>query len=298
MKTRAITSIFIVVVTLFAILSKLLPYTIGNYLFDIFCLVIIIISGHEISNILEKCNRHTNKFMTTMYGVFNYGVLLILLNFEISFSMILLIEVLSLLVYGVIVLIVEAIKGKKENFNPLTTTINTIIACLYPAFWFGLLLQINHIDKYTIGNFSLIFILLVFAITMLTDTMAYLVGSTLKGPKLAPKISPKKTISGAIGGLIGGIIGSMLVYLLATQIPDWFAVVSLYGLAWWHFLVIGLVGSVLGQAGDLFESKLKRNAGVKDSGNIFPGHGGMLDRIDAMTFVIVFLYMLVAFIII
>lgn len=297
MKTRAITSIFIVVVTLFAVLSKLLPYTIGNYLFDIFCLVIIIISGYEISNILEKCNRPNNKFMTTMYGVFNYAVLLILLNFNVAFSTILLVESVSLLAYGLIVFIIEAIKSSKNKVNPLTTTLNTIIACLYPAFWFGLLLQINHIDKYTIGNFSLVFILLVFSITMLTDTLAYMVGRTIRGPKLAPKISPNKTISGAIGGLIGGVVGSMIVYLLATQIPDWFAVINLYSLSWWHFLIIGLLGSVLGQAGDLFESKLKRNAQIKDSGNIFPGHGGMLDRIDAMTFVIVFLYMLIVFII-
>ena len=64
----------------------------------------------------------------------------------------------------------------------------------------------------------------------------------------------------------------------------------MYSLSWWHFLIIGLIGSILGQAGDLFESKLKRMAGIKDSGKIMPGHGGMLDRVDAMMFVSTFIY--------
>ena len=166
-----------------------------------------------------------------------------------------------------------------------------MIVCIYPGFLFCLMLLINHIDAYTgIVNLSMAFIIMIFAITYLTDTFAYLVGRTFKGPKLAPKISPNKTISGAVGGLLGGIAGSILVYLIIYNVNSWSVVLTQYSLAWWHFLIIGAVASVLGQCGDLFESKLKRIANIKDSGSIFPGHGGMLDRIDAMTFVTAFVF--------
>ena len=143
---------------------------------------------------------------------------------------------------------------------------------------------------------ALLVIVMIFAITWLTDTFAYLVGRTFKGPKLAPKISPNKTISGSIGGLLGGIAGAMLVFLLVYKVSVLSTILSMYSLKWWHFLIVGAVGSALGQMGDLFESKLKRNAGVKDSGNIFPGHGGMLDRFDAMIFVSTFVYLVILFI--
>ena len=163
-------------------------------------------------------------------------------------------------------------------------SLNSILVCFYPGFLFCLFLNINHIDFYAgLDYFSIVFILLVFAITMLSDTFAYLVGRTLKGPKLAPSISPNKTISGSIGGLIGGIAGSMIVYALVYNINSWQAILSMYNLTWWHFLIIGLIGSMVSQIGDLVESKIKRNANIKDSGNILPGHGGMLDRIDSIS---------------
>ena len=179
----------------------------------------------------------------------------------------------------------------------VTSSFNTLIACVYPTFFFGFMLMLNHIDAFAgFRYFSLIFIVLIIAITMLTDTFAYLVGSKLRGPKLCPKISPNKTISGAVGGLIGGIAGAMLVYALAN-LPIFVGILNAFSLAWWHFLLIGLFGSIIGQAGDIFESWLKRRALVKDSGSIFPGHGGMLDRIDAMTFVTTLVF-IIAFIIV
>ena len=169
---------------------------------------------------------------------------------------------------------------------------------MYPGFWFCLFLNINHIDIFIGKYLSLILIILIVAITMLTDTFAYLVGSKLRGPKLAPSISPNKTISGAVGGLIGGMAGAMILYWVVTLIPALNSVIEMQGIVWWHFLIVGLIGSVLGQIGDLFESKIKRVANIKDSGNIFPGHGGMLDRIDAMIFVIIFVFIFISLIMI
>ena len=125
-------------------------------------------------------------------------------------------------------------------------------------------------------------LLLIFVISPCCDTTAYLVGSAIGGKKLCPKLSPKKTWSGAIGGLFGAIIGSIVVYFAIRPVINFFSPVL-------FFVLVGLVAGVLTEVGDLFESFIKRKAGIKDSGNIMPGHGGILDRIDGMMFAGVFI---------
>lgn len=298
MKTRFITSIFIVLATALAVVSKLLPHNIGDYIFDVFILCLTLIASTEICNIMEQSNKKINKPFAVFYSIVNYVLTLIYLN-KVSVSMLLVIQFIALILYFVLIWIFEVIRNQKTSAKEnAITAYNTILACVYPAMLFMLLIGINHIDFYAGKYFSLMIITLIFAITWLTDTMAYLVGRTLKGPKLAPTISPNKTISGAIGGLIGGIGGAMLVFLLMTQVPALNSLLVMHSLAWWHFLLIGLICSAFGQMGDLFESKLKRNAGIKDSGAIFPGHGGMLDRIDAMIFVTTVIFIIVSLILI
>ena len=291
MKQRSITSFFIVLVVAIAVASKFLPYDIGDYVFDLFILCITVVAAFEMSHLIENCNKKVNKYLSSMYSIFNY-IIFICCYKLLEFYYILLIEIAGLIVYFLLILITECIKNNARTFKEnLMVSLNSILVCFYPGFLFCLFLNINHIDFYAgLDYFSIVFILLVFAITMLSDTFAYLVGRTLKGPKLAPSISPNKTISGSIGGLIGGIAGSMIVYALVYNINSWQAILSMYNLTWWHFLIIGLIGSMVSQIGDLVESKIKRNANIKDSGNILPGHGGMLDRIDAMIFCVTLLY--------
>lgn len=291
MKQRSITSFFIVLVVAIAVASKFLPYDIGDYIFDLFILCINVVAAFEMSHLIENCNKKVNKYLSSMYSIFNY-IIFICCYKLLEFYYILLIEIAGLVVYFLLILITECIKNNARTFKEnLMVSLNSILVCFYPGFLFCLFLNINHIDFYAgLDYFSIVFILLVFAITMLSDTFAYLVGRTLKGPKLAPSISPNKTISGSIGGLIGGIAGSMIVYALVYNINSWQAILSMHNLTWWHFLIIGLIGSMVSQIGDLVESKIKRNANIKDSGNILPGHGGMLDRIDAMIFCVTFLY--------
>jgi phosphatidate cytidylyltransferase len=113
-------------------------------------------------------------------------------------------------------------------------------------------------------------ILWLFMVIWATDTAAYFVGCNLKGPKLAPKISPNKTWS----GLIGGICASMLVGLIASLM---FRKNALF------FVAFSGILAVIEQMSDLLESKVKRIFNVKDSGNLIPGHGGILDRLDGLT---------------
>ena len=136
---------------------------------------------------------------------------------------------------------------------------------------------------------QLTYLCLMIAIPCVGDIFALYVGSTVRGPKLCPAVSPNKTISGAIGGLVGSLVASLLVGLIAWT----FAVNSRAVLPpWGHYVLLGLIGGVAGQLGDLFASLIKRHCGIKDFSNLFPGHGGMLDRLDSVIFmaVIIFCY--------
>jgi phosphatidate cytidylyltransferase len=113
----------------------------------------------------------------------------------------------------------------------------------------------------------------------LTDTGAFFTGRQVGGEKLAPDISPSKTWSGALGGLALGTAAGTVLWQVLVPGP------------WWIALGLCAATSVLGQAGDLAESALKRRFRIKDSGDIIPGHGGLMDRLDSITFGALFLYL-------
>lgn len=152
--------------------------------------------------------------------------------------------------------------GKLAKKNPVWLGIGLLwtILPVFSALYLRLLVE----D----GFFLLMWVL---AVVWATDTAAFFVGRKLQGPKLAPHISPNKTWSGAIGGLlIATIVGGYLGH-------EW-------GGRWIIILTLALLFSILGQAGDLVESALKRHFGVKDTGQLIPGHGGALDRTDSLIF--------------
>lgn len=127
-------------------------------------------------------------------------------------------------------------------------------------------------------------LVMVFAVAVGGDTLAYFVGSALGGPKLCPHISPNKTVSGSVGGLLGSVLCAVVVGRLFSL-----SGVQPYPSVWGDLLV-GLLGGFAGQIGDLFASMVKRHCGVKDFGSIFPGHGGMLDRVDSIFFTCIIVY--------
>ncbi len=114
-----------------------------------------------------------------------------------------------------------------------------------------------------------------------SDTAAFFIGRTWGKHRLAPNISPSKTWEGAIGGLLGAVIISLLF-----TIPSPLSL----NLHYWQAILLGLTISVFSQLGDLIESLLKRNMGVKDSGRLLPGHGGFLDRLDSVVFAGIVVY--------
>jgi phosphatidate cytidylyltransferase len=111
-------------------------------------------------------------------------------------------------------------------------------------------------------------LVLLFAVVWTTDIFGYFAGRTFGGPKLMPSVSPKKTWSGAIAGVVGAMIVAVIV------------AAAFGGLSKVTFACLALVLSVLSQAGDLFESSIKRRFGAKDASGLIPGHGGVMDRLD------------------
>lgn len=133
---------------------------------------------------------------------------------------------------------------------------------------------------------QMLLLVLVFTIAVGGDTFAYFVGSAIRGPKLCPNISPNKTIAGAIGGLAGSILCAIMTGVVAGWcFPDYMHFPPL-----WANALLGLVGGIAGQMGDLLASMVKRHCKIKDFGHLFPGHGGMLDRMDSIVFTAIIVY--------
>jgi phosphatidate cytidylyltransferase len=120
----------------------------------------------------------------------------------------------------------------------------------------------------------------IYILVWVNDTMAYIVGKSIGKNKLYERISPKKTIEGFLGGVVFAVLaGVLMAYFYFEQSLVFWALIA---------LLVGVIGTI----GDLIESKFKRMAGVKDSGKIMPGHGGILDRLDSIIFVGPFVFLL------
>ena len=132
----------------------------------------------------------------------------------------------------------------------------------------------------TIFQYDPLIILYLIIINSVSDISAYLFGSILKGPKIVPNISPNKTISGSVFALVFSILAS--VYL---QLSDYLLI----------NVILGFLVSFFGQIGDVIESMYKRKQGVKDSGNLIPGHGGFLDRLDSLLLSTIFIFVPIYF---
>lgn len=157
----------------------------------------------------------------------------------------------------------------------LSSVSDSLLGVIYAGFLIPHLALVRHSS----GPEGIGWVFFVFLVAMLGDTAGYVAGRTWGTHKLIPHISPGKTIEGSLGSVLGNLIGA--------------------GVAWWWFLshrsvgellFLGVVTGILAQVGDLCESAIKRAVGAKDSGQLLPGHGGILDRLDSLLFPAAFIY--------
>lgn len=162
---------------------------------------------------------------------------------------------------------------------------NSVIGQLYIAVPLALTIRLTLVvDPFSsMTQYNGLLLLAIFIFIWVNDTGAYLVGSRWGKRRLAPNISPKKSVEGSIGGLLLVLLSAVVLRLLLF--PE---------LSWLRILLIAAVVAIFGTIGDLFESSLKRQAGVKDSGKLIPGHGGILDRIDSLLLAVPAVYLLLA----
>lgn len=163
----------------------------------------------------------------------------------------------------------------RQREQLLTSWAWTIAGILYVGWLLSYLVSLRGLDDGRNWLFCTLFTTFAF------DTFAFFTGRAIGRHRLAPRISPGKTWEGTIGGTIGAVIVSLL-FLLPTPLN--------LEMTWWQAISLGLLVSIFGQLGDLTESLFKRKIGVKDSGKLIPGHGGVLDRMDSIVFAGVAVY--------
>ncbi len=286
MKKRVITGAILVVVLVLTLVLR----QVNEYIFDALMLLLSVAAAAEIA----LCVFHTEEqFPRTavltcaiVNAVLTGGIFLttLLTNTLVFLPAFL---ALALFVMASILIIINAVKYK--NF----IKIKYLFPLVYPNYLFLFFYLINHLNAFNgvlNNNVGLYILVSVFVVCMFTDTFAMLGGMMLKGPKLCPKISPKKTISGAICGLIFGTAGGLCVYFIFNAINPFTAIFADAQVQFGFVLLFSFLASLFCQCGDLFESFFKRRIGIKDSGKILAGHGGIMDRLDGVSFTVVVLF--------
>lgn len=287
MKKRVITGAILVVI----LVASLVLRQVNAYIFDALILLLTVGASIEIANCFKLAGeteypRTTILTLSIINSVLTYGIFLTcLLTNTLKFLVCFL--ALAFFVLSVILIIVNFVKYKKF------VELKYVMPLVYPTYLFLFFYLINHLNAFNSllnGSVALYLLVSVFIISMLTDTFAMLIGIMIKGPKLCPKISPNKTISGSIGGLIFGTCAGILVYAIFNVIEPFTTIFADASVSYGFVLLFSFLASIMCQLGDLAESLFKRKLGIKDTGKIVVGHGGIMDRLDGISFAVVIMF--------
>ncbi len=318
MKKRIYSSIAIVIALALLFVLKIF---VSDYFFDAVFAILACIGCLEMSKMLSKMGFYNNQWVAVALPTFLLAGNLVGIHFasvknDLFWILWTIVIDIIIMLIGTLVCFLISICRKKQNILHEMTVRNvssmsilkfsfkkalhTSICFVYPAFLFLFFNLTNHINELPLSKFaeissnvSVFMLMTTILIPVFTDTFAMLTGSVIGGKKLCPRISPGKHVSGCVGGILWCVLFSACVYLIFGCIASFEPFMDIFPI--WVYLIIVLIGSVLAQAGDLFESIIKRRAGVKDSGKFLPGHGGLLDRFDSHIFMAP--YVLLAFLI-
>lgn len=239
----------------------------GKYAFAIVFGLFLCVALFEYYRIIENDERiRINKLLNIVSGVLIFLSTLYFPNYRLA----------AIIIYLLLQFFIALFS---KNNNAFANTIYTVFGQLYittPLLLLSMIYMNQSIMSYKI-------ILAIFVFIWINDTAAYLVGSLFGKHKLIERISPKKTVEGFVGGIV---FATLSAFIFAHFIPE-------YTIYFW--LGFGFIASLIGTAGDLFESVIKRTYNVKDSGTLIPGHGGILDRIDSLLFATVGIYLYLFF---
>lgn len=251
---------------------------IGALYFEIGLILILALFGFisliEFSKLIKLHGYAQYVIFAILYGLFWYICLYKsnLFNSDEAINILLVVTI-----FVNLILIKDLFTFKKI---PLFETKRYITTTFYLSSGFVFLLLIANFNK----TFTPLLLLGAFILVWVNDSAAYLVGKNFGKQKLFPSISPKKTVEGFLGGLFFACVASYFIALYTETLNST------------YWLIMAIIVSVFGTFGDLIESKFKRQAGVKDSGVIMPGHGGLLDRLDSLIFASPFIYLFLSII--
>lgn len=269
MKTRIITGIIGVLAIIAIIYIGEIAITTAVGLVSLFAL-------HELMSSLGinkvKTLYYINMVLTALFYVF-------ILAFRVAVSPFINLMPFIFIFYILLIFSTMVFSNGKIKLTDITLTVFSMI---YVVFMLMHILFINNING---GIFNVIIILLG---AVATDTFAYFVGVTFGKHKLCPAMSPKKTIEGAIGGLLGTVIVFFIYGLIIEKIAE-------IDVNYVTFMILALGCGLASEIGDLVASVIKRQFGIKDFGDLLPGHGGIMDRVDSIAFVapVVYYFILV-----
>lgn len=235
----------------------------SSLLFSSVIVVVVVWGVYEYNAMVFKAKHYLEKAEGLVAGVFiplsAYFGGVPLMSAVVTFSFIIL-----------FLLFLFRMKDEMPDFVALT---KVLFGCMYIPFLMSYIIPLRNSED----GISWIFFVIIAA--FLGDIAAFYVGRSIGRTKLMPQVSAGKTVEGAMGCMAGTVIGCVL-----------FKLIVLHDLPLIHAVILGVMGSILAQLGDLCESAIKRTSLVKDSGSLLPGHGGILDRLDSLVFLIPFVY--------
>lgn len=264
--------------------APLLPLLVGSLWWDALSVAVVVAGASFLG--LYELYRGLSQSGYAPYQRYGYifGLSVVLASYVQAVYDVALIN--AILTFGIIGSLVAAVFTADEDNRALPSWALSIAGVLYIPFLLAHLILLREVDTPLTDGLvtpwvspGFAWIVFALATTWLGDTFAYFVGRSMGRTPLAPHISPKKTWEGSIGGLLGSALtGLGCVYLFGLPIHP------LIG------AVLGGVAGIIGPLGDLAESQIKRQIGVKDVGSLLPGHGGILDRIDSILFMVPIIY--------
>lgn len=298
MKKRVISgAVYAIVLLAFFLIKIFVPQPFGNLGFDALIYFFALVGTGEMLRAMDDTLTTAEKWLVRVFSLlcvpvcavsealWGYGIYAVC-----SCFFVLLIALFSLLVF-------------KNGSSKLENIASAFLCAVYPTLLLCLLVLVNHLGdapalraararpaSAVLGGSTLAMVF-IFTVSPVSDVLAFFTGLSLRRKfpkKLAPNVSPNKTVVGFIGGIVGGAIAGAAIYFIYHAICGDVTNMILVRLP--VYIGVGLVASIASAFGDLVESAIKRQRGIKDMGNIMPGHGGVLDRIDGTLFATIVVY--------